>query len=171
VLSRDRSGHYLLVVVGLGLFGCSSCPTPSTVDGVSNGDRIQTTVVAPSTAFAPHCHGLDDLQPGSTLNVNAYFQGSSTGCAVGLNLSLQSSSEALWVPSDAGLAPTLALDGGCLASEYLEFYSVSSASDVSFYDNGADGGTWLLRRSVQAVGNCPFPLSCWDYFVANNTRL
>jgi hypothetical protein len=172
-----------LCVPGLSL----GCPCADNLNGIHNGDTIQTTIVALATgtvpgkgqpaiinpdADEPSCGDLGDLVPGSVLVWSAYLNTPSDGCPVAVILGVDSLSTA-----NVEDGSTLTLPGGCTGQLYLSLGP--DESSINFLDNHVnDAGVpswWLLRAFAPRgeVGLCPAAVQkgCSDIFVAQNVLL
>jgi hypothetical protein len=175
------------LAVGLllaGSQGLCACQCATSVMGVRDGDRVQTTIVAPYSGVAPaggyatsttSCTDLGDLVPGTTLTIKMSVQTEAAdGCIGVVHIGeVQATNEPWLSPSSFD---TVAFQGpsGCDGLSRLDFVAVGSNPSLLSNDNSADGGAvaWLLVRNFTATsdGGCNVA-SCSDFFVATNKKL
>lgn len=155
------------------VLGCDQCPM--VVNGMHNGDTIQTTIVDRLPHATPDpCVGLYDIVPGTTFTLSANGLGNGGEKCDDLEVSIVSSTSPPGSQAPA-MGGSLVDASGCSGRVTVGF--VSPSPKLSVFIDDPDGGPYqtLFWRSFAPApppndggDTCPIRTECEDEFVARN---
>ena len=165
----------------VGSSGCLWGDCPDNVHGVKDGQRFETTIIAPfagdRSSRDASCGSLGDLDAGVVVTWTAANGGSAETCDfdVGLNISNVTSGELV---KTFYLGYDLKLPGGCSGDWRLSLKALRDDADFSRALPDPAKPSWILERTFTPKGDltsCPTALAaapwCSDAFVASTAAL